>query len=143
MNLVLGRADRWRDKDAEQRVRVAAFLQAVSDCLGRVAADLRADRVPHSACAELARYALQLPDVVSQELGGDASRLLGDLQGAALSRRAALDRADDLKFARSHMAAIEETAGQVKALAVLLAVGGSQDAKKPERRGFWRRLWPK
>src|SRR5262245_121453 len=62
LNVVLGRADRWRDKSVEQRTRVAAFLYAVSDCLTRIATDLRADRVPHSACSELAHYALQLPE---------------------------------------------------------------------------------
>src|SRR5262245_24851402 len=95
LNFVLGRADRWRDKSLEQRTRVAAFLNAVSDCLTRVAADLRADRVPHSACSELAYYARQLPDTVRQELGEEAADLYAALQEAAYSRVAALKRAED------------------------------------------------
>jgi hypothetical protein len=68
LNLVLGRADRWHDTSAEQRARVAAYLNAVSDCLTRMAADLRARRVPHAACSELSHYARQLPEAVEREL---------------------------------------------------------------------------
>jgi hypothetical protein len=123
LSFVLGRADRWRDKSVEQRTRVAAFLNAVSDCLARIATDLRADRVPHSACSELAHYARQLPEAVERELGEEAADLLAALREAAYSRMAALKRADDLEYARKQMAAIEETVGKVKALAVSLSVG--------------------
>jgi hypothetical protein len=122
LNFVLGRADRWRDKSLEQRTRVAGFLNAVSECLSRIAADLRADRVPHAACSELARYARQLPETVQQELGKEATDLLVSLQEAAYSRMAALKRVEDLEYAREQMAVIEETAGKVKALAVILSV---------------------
>jgi hypothetical protein len=123
LNFVLGRADRWRDKGLEQRTRVAGFLNGVSDCLTRVAADLRANRVPHSACSELAHYARQIPETVEQELGKEAADLRAALREAASSRRGALERADDLEYARNQTAVIEEIAGKVKALAVLLSVG--------------------
>jgi hypothetical protein len=123
LNFVLGRADRWRDRSVEQRTRVAAFLNAASDCLARIASDLRADRVPHSPCSELAHYARQLPETVERELGAEAADLLAALQAAAYSRTAALKRAEDMEYARKQMAVIEETAGKVKALAVSLSVG--------------------
>jgi len=123
LNFVLGRADRWRDKGVEQRTRVATFLHGVSDCLTRIAADLRADRVPHSACSELGLYARQLPEAVKRELGEEAAEVLAALQEAAYSRMAALKQGDDLEYARKQMASIEETAGKVKALAVSLSAG--------------------
>jgi hypothetical protein len=121
MNFLLGRADRLRDRDLEQRTRVAQYLRSVSDCLARVATELRAQRVPYSACAELAQYARQLPPSVEQLLGEDVD-LLSKLQSAAHSRMAGLQRPGELEFARQHIAVIEETAGTVKALAETLAV---------------------
>jgi hypothetical protein len=121
VNFVLGRADRWRDKSVEKRTRVASFLNSVSDCLTRIASDLRADREPHSACSELAYYARRLPETVKEELGNEAKDLLMALDEATHSRLAALKQADDLEYARKQMAVIEEAAGKVKALAVSLS----------------------
>ena len=121
MSFILGRADRLRDRDLDQRTRVAQYLRSVSDCLARVAAELRAQRVPHAACAELSQYAQQLPASVEQLLGEDAN-LQEKLRAAAYSRMVGLQRPGDLEFAQQHIAVIEETAGTVKALAETLAV---------------------
>jgi hypothetical protein len=123
LNFVLGRTDRWRDQTQEQRLLVAAYLESLSDCLLRVAADLRADRVPHAACEELRHYARQLPDTVRREMGEAAPELLESLRGAVQSRGAAVKHAEDLDLVRGEAASIEETAGRIKALAVSLKVG--------------------
>jgi hypothetical protein len=123
MNFVLGRADRWREKSAEQRALVAAYLHGVSDCLTRIAADLRAGREPHSGCGELAHYARELPKSVQEELAGEATELLLNLRQAANSRAAAMHAKFDAKLAHQNLAVIEETAGNIKGLAVSLAVG--------------------
>ncbi len=120
-NFILGRADRWRDKSREERMRVAAYLQSLSDCLARIAAELRTNHEPHAGCAELAHYARKLPDTVERELGENAAALLDNLRAAASSRAAAMNPKADLDFARQQMAVIEETAGSIKALAVSLA----------------------
>jgi hypothetical protein len=123
MNLLLGRADYWRDKSQEQRARVAAYLQSVSDCLTQIAAELRAGRTPHSGCAELAHYAQELPPSVEELLAWEAHTVLRGLKLAAASRHAAMHAKDDASNAHKDLAAIEETAGKVRALAVTLAVG--------------------
>ena len=123
MNFILGRADRWRDKNQEQRARVAAYLNSVSDCLARVAAELRAGQESHGGCAELAHYAAAIPDSVKQELEGEAASLARELERAVFSRLAVKDRKIDASIARDNLKAIEETAGKIKALAVSLAAG--------------------
>jgi hypothetical protein len=88
-----------------------------------MAADLHADRIPHSACSELAHYARQLPETVQRELGEEAADFLESLREAAYSRMAAATRAEDLEYARKQIVVIEETAGKAKAMAVSLSAG--------------------
>jgi hypothetical protein len=118
LKVILGRADRWRDKTVEERVRVAGYLQTVSECLEKVATELRAEHSPHAGCAELAHYACQLPASVEHELGDEAESLLKDLRRAEWSRRGTLENTKDLELARREIAMIEEIAGRVKALSV-------------------------
>jgi hypothetical protein len=120
VNFILGRADRWREKNAEQRTKVATYLQAISECLGNVAADLRTNQRAYSACGELAHYALGLPDAVQNELGEEGSRLLKELQRAAYDRGALLKGVDDSDEAQRKLAVMEETAGRIKAMSVAL-----------------------
>ncbi len=123
LNFILARGDRWRDKGAEQRAKVAAYLSAVSDCLTRVSAGIREGGVPFSACSELAHYARALPESVERALGVEAGELLHGLQGASSSRRVAIELAEQEEQVRGQLAAIEEAAGKVKAMAVSLAAG--------------------
>ena len=123
LNFILGRTDRWRAESQEQRARVAAYLNAVSDCLAGVAAEIRAERTPHAGCAELAEYARSVPEVVARVLGEEAPDLQRRLRGAAHSRAAAVGAPEDLQFVRQQAGVSEEIAGKVRALAVLLAVG--------------------
>ena len=121
LNLILARGDRWRDKGAEQRARVAAYLNAVSDCLTRISAALREGNVPFSACSELARYARDLPESVREALGEEGEGLLSELRYASGSRQLAVELGGGAEEAKKHVASIEEAAGKVKAMAVSLA----------------------
>ena len=122
VDLILGRVDRWRDKSAEQRKKVATYLQAVSECLAKVAHDLRTEHRAYSACVELAHYALKLPDAVQSELGEEGGKLLEQLKKASHDREALVKGVDVSDEAQRKLALMEEMAGRIKATAVLLNV---------------------
>jgi hypothetical protein len=120
LNLILGRSDRWGDKTSEQRRRVAAYLRAVSDCLVQVAAELRAHGRAYSGCAELAHYALGLPEVVESELGAEGELLLEELRRASSDRMALVKGVKDPDEAQEKLALMEVIAGKIKGLSVSL-----------------------
>jgi hypothetical protein len=122
----------------DRRDRVAEYFQNVSVCLDSIARALRAAiasessagaAIPHSACAELSAYAESLPSTVGKEIGeAKAASLANQLGRAAQSRALAvgyieLSQIAETDGGRDRDAAVlglEESAGQLRALAVIL-----------------------
>jgi len=106
--------------DKALRDKIADLFDQISDCLLRVATELRKEQVPHGACAELATYSVGIAVLISPITGqteameiSDKLREAHNVEGLLLSLREVPNPGDEI-------AKIEGASGEFKALANML-----------------------
>ena len=66
--------------DKERREELANYFEAISNCLGETATELRAGNLPHDNCGKMLEYAKtfakKLEGIIDPEMAGEFSRKL-------------------------------------------------------------------
>ena len=72
--------DNFYQLNKDQKEELASYFQAISDCLGQTAMELRAGNMPHGNCKKMLEYAKmfaeKLEGVIETEMAGEFSRKL-------------------------------------------------------------------
>lgn len=124
---------RERKKESRERNdRIAALCTSISNCLEKMASDIREGNNPKRECAELAKYLMNFQDVAGKDLDKDEAAELrewirvswvGPLRSVKLLREMGFDpHLSKVPEARldNELAQIEEAAGVFLATANLL-----------------------
>lgn len=65
-NPLLNLTDIFRNEDSQTKADIAVILKRISDCLARIASQIRAGNHPGIECAQLITSAEDLPDIVQK-----------------------------------------------------------------------------
>ena len=72
--------DNFSQANQEQKEELANYFEAISNCLGETATELRAGNLPHGNCGKMLQYAKifakKLEGIIEPELAGEFSRKL-------------------------------------------------------------------
>ena len=116
---LLARGDLLGTAPRDRRDRVAAFLDAVGQCVADVAESLKARQVPHAECAEIERYANDLPDVLKDELGSREADELGRRLRVAHEVERLVVELSKAAFPAEEIAKLDQASGMFKAAAIV------------------------
>jgi hypothetical protein len=117
LNALLGMRSTLSKESLESRIRVAQYLEHISECLDAIT-EAGVNGEIYSSCAELREYLRSLDDVIGKEIGEDnVARYITILQKAVNSRSLwlTLHDPDDLIVLR-------ESSGRSRAFANRLRV---------------------
>lgn len=104
---------------AARRNAMADKFEKVASCLEAVAADIRGGTYPAGRCAEMLTYAVELPPLVSDELGESKAQEIGDaLKDAYQVEKLHAER--DRPEGHANLAKLDEAAGLLRATANLV-----------------------
>lgn len=106
--------------ESSRRAAMAEKFDKVAVCLEAAAKDIRADVYPAGRCSEMLTYAVELPPLVSADLGNDSkAQEIGDaLKEAHRVERLYADR--NTTSGKADLAKLDEAAGLLRALATLV-----------------------
>jgi len=120
---LLGMSDQLRSADRQRRHDMADLFGQVSECLADTSAVIRKGEIPHGRCAELLTYAQDLPRRIDRELGPQNAGELGRQLAEAHTVEKLASELSDLPDKEPYLAALDEAAGKLRALANLVRVG--------------------